>query len=600
MLVRTVTLIGAAVARVALALQQADFAVNGELLPGVREIEKAEVPEMHAGLMPLDEDEDGRALFFWRMGEQCGKRCSDELIVWLNGGPGCSSMDGALMETGAFRVAEDGKLYLNSGSWHTRGTMLFLDQPVGTGFSRPGRDGRLRTELSELADDFILFMDRYYSVFPEDRRRKLVLAGESYAGQYIPYFADAVVRRNAERAPEERYNLENVLIGNGWVDPDLQSLSYVPFVRSRGLFGPETRNFQDILHDQEACQNAVNHGPAKGFSHPECESILPKLLNSIPGPGGPAQQCINMYDIRLRDVFPSCGMNWPADLPNVHKFFGTPGVLEALHVDPEVAGPWEECKSRVSQALTNAHSRPSVHLIPNLIESGVKFVFFNGDQDVICNNMGVEMLIAELRWRGHTGFSNTTENYDWYHEDAERHTLVAAGVVKRDGPVTFISVFNASHMVPFDVPRISRGIIDIERYATISGVKGEARMLITSDSEEDVALTTVAEQTEQIRHNQLKRLNDDTRRFTIAVFGLTIASVIGVVVYYSMRLHYAAKIRAILTDPKSRGSTADDFDRLDDEYSGTMMDDFHHGSYKKGHYYAVPDTDVSSSELHSV
>ena len=586
-------------ARAALALQQEDFVVNGELLPGVREIDRAEVPEMHAGLMPLEEDEDGRALFFWRMGEQCGKRCSNELIVWLNGGPGCSSMDGALMETGAFRVAEDGKLYLNSGSWHTRGTMLFVDQPVGTGFSRPGRDGRLRTELSQLADDFLLFMERYYAVFPEDRRRTLVLAGESYAGQYLPYFADAVVRRNAERAPEERYKLQNVMIGNGWVDPDLQSLSYVPFVSSRGLFGPETRNFQDILRDQEACQNAINHGPAKGFSHPECEGILPKLLSSIPGPDRPVQQCINMYDIRLRDVFPSCGMNWPADLPNVHKFFGTPGVLEALHVDPQVAGPWVECKSAVSEALVNAHSRPSVHLIPGLIEAGVKFVFFNGDQDVICNNMGVEMLIAELRWRGHMGFSNATENFDWYHSDADAKTLVAAGVVKRDGPVTFISVFNASHMVPFDVPRISRGIIDIERSATILGVKGDSRMLITVDTEEDVTLSTNAERNQQIRHNQLKRLNGDTRKFTIAVFGLTISSIIGVIVYFSMRLHYGAKIRAILTNPKSGTSSADDFS-MDDEYTGTVMGDFHHGTHKKGQYYAVPDTDISSSELHSV
>ena len=56
-------------------------------------------------------------------------------MIWLNGGPGCSSMDGALMEVGPYRVTEDQKLIENKGSWHEFANLLFVDQPVGTGFS---------------------------------------------------------------------------------------------------------------------------------------------------------------------------------------------------------------------------------------------------------------------------------------------------------------------------------------------------------------------------------------------------------------------------------------------------------------------------------
>ena len=87
-------------------------------------------------------------------------------MIWLNGGPGCSSMDGALMEIGPYRVREGGKLEYNNGSWDEFANLLFVDQPVGTGFSYVDTDSYL-SELDQMADHFMIFLEKWFALFPE-------------------------------------------------------------------------------------------------------------------------------------------------------------------------------------------------------------------------------------------------------------------------------------------------------------------------------------------------------------------------------------------------------------------------------------------------
>jgi hypothetical protein len=75
-------------------------------------------------------------------------------------------MDGALMEIGPYRVREGGKLEYNDGSWDEFANVLFVDNPVGTGFSYVNSDSFLH-ELQEMADQFIVFLEKWFAVFPE-------------------------------------------------------------------------------------------------------------------------------------------------------------------------------------------------------------------------------------------------------------------------------------------------------------------------------------------------------------------------------------------------------------------------------------------------
>jgi carboxypeptidase D len=104
-------------------------------------------------------------LFFWKINN---KHIADKprLVIWLNGGPGCSSEDGALMEIGPYRVREGGKLEQVDGAWNEFATLLFVDNPVGTGFSYVDSDSYLH-ELTEMSAQFVQFLDQWFSIFPE-------------------------------------------------------------------------------------------------------------------------------------------------------------------------------------------------------------------------------------------------------------------------------------------------------------------------------------------------------------------------------------------------------------------------------------------------
>lgn len=94
----------------------------------------------------VDSTHNGHLFFLHVQNKHIAER--QRTVIWLNGGPGCSSMDGALMEVGPFRVTEDQTLVNNEGSWHEFANLLFVDQPVGTGFSYVDGDGFIH-ELPE-------------------------------------------------------------------------------------------------------------------------------------------------------------------------------------------------------------------------------------------------------------------------------------------------------------------------------------------------------------------------------------------------------------------------------------------------------------------
>jgi len=124
--------------------------------------------------LAVDPDHHGN-LFFWHFqNRHIGDR--QRTVIWLNGGPGCSSLDGALMEIGPYRVREGGQLEYNEGSWDEFANLLFVDNPVGTGFSYVDTDSYVH-ELKDMAAEFVTFLERWFEVFPEyehdDVRREL-------------------------------------------------------------------------------------------------------------------------------------------------------------------------------------------------------------------------------------------------------------------------------------------------------------------------------------------------------------------------------------------------------------------------------------------
>ena len=119
---------------------------------------------LNSSHIEVDEAHNGN-LFFWHFqNRHIANR--QRTVIWLNGGPGCSSMDGALMEIGPYRVKEDGTLEYSDGSWDEFANILFIDNPVGTGFSYVNTDSYVH-ELKDMAEQMVIFLKKFFSLFPE-------------------------------------------------------------------------------------------------------------------------------------------------------------------------------------------------------------------------------------------------------------------------------------------------------------------------------------------------------------------------------------------------------------------------------------------------
>lgn len=440
---------------------QENFLVKN--LPGLtKNIPTNEVPLMFSGQLELY-SENKTSYYFWKFVDQNKvEKAKGKTFFWLNGGPGCSSMDGALMEAGPFRIDKHGEVTYNEGSWHKAGDVVFVDQPAGTGFSF---SDVYDVNLPGVVQHFLRFLDKYFEVFPEDANNDIYLTGESYAGQYIPFIARGILDRN--KSNPEKINLKGLLIGNGWISPNEQSLSYLPYSHKAGILDIDNPQWSNILKQHDKCQNIVNqiiggtldkNVDANDIVSKECEKVLTMILSATINRSAPAnQQCVNIYDYTLRDSYPSCGMNWPPDLSYVTPFLNNEDVLGQLNVNQHKN--WKECSGGVGGHLKNRGIEPAVNLLPSILEE-IPVLLFHGNRDIICNYIGAENFIKNLEWNGGRGFgedsdSGPTDAINWVYEDE------VVGYVKSGRNLTFVNVFDASHMVPFDKPNVSRSIIDL-------------------------------------------------------------------------------------------------------------------------------------------
>ena len=407
-------------------------------------------------------------MFFWHYQN---RHIADRprTVIWLNGGPGCSSMDGALMELGPYRVREGGKLEYNEGSWDEFANVLFVDQPVGTGFSYVNTDSYLH-ELPEMAEQFMVFLDKWFALFPEYESDDLYFAGESYAGQYIPYIAQALLDRNKRKRTEGKrtWNLTGLLIGNGWIAPAEQYQAYLPFAYQTGMIQGGTPEAARVEAQQSICiQELGKPGGSDTVDLGACEAVLSSILDVSKTNG----MCYNMYDIKLRDNWPSCGMAWPPDLQTVTPYLRQQDVLNALHVNPDKRTGWTECTGAVSSAFRARNSKPSIHLIPGILEAGVPIVLFSGGDDMICNHVGTEDLISNMNWLGAKGMELSpgviAPQQNWEFEGE------AAGIYQEARNLTYVKFYNSSHMVPFDYPRRTRDMLDRFMGVDIASIGGK-------------------------------------------------------------------------------------------------------------------------------
>jgi len=247
--------------------------------------------------------------------------------------------------------------------------------------------------------------------------------------------------------------------------------AYLEFAYKSGLVQGGSDMALTLEAQAAVCTKAIANGGKDRVDTPECEGILQDILRLTNNPSkyGGDQSCVNMYDVRLRDSYPSCGMNWPPDLEHVTPYLRRSDVIQALHVNPDKTSGWTECNGAVGSAFRAQHSRPSITLLPEILAS-VRVMLFSGDRDLICNHVGTEELIHNLAWGGGRGFELSPGTWApkraWTFEDEP------AGIYQAARNLTYVVFYNSSHMVPFDYPRRTRDMLDRFMGVDIASIGG--------------------------------------------------------------------------------------------------------------------------------
>lgn len=392
----------------------------------------------HSGYLNVG---NSKHFFFWFF-ESRNKPVTDPLLLWLNGGPGSSSLTGLFMELGPCAVDPTGShIIRNEYSWNSRANVIFLDQPINVGYSH----GTGVSTSADAAQDVYAFLQLFLDGFSKYQNLPLHVFGESYGGHYVPAIAK-VIRENNARKNLRRIKLKSLGIGNGMVDPLVQ-YKYYAKMACNSTYGPiiPESECQKIEDSYPACASLIKMCYIKQTADVcleatiSCNTVILKAFE-LSGK--------NSYDIRQDCQKEQCYEIVDA----IEKYLNKPEVMRQLGA---AVSSYKSFNSTVNNDFVMAGDwmRPYHLEIKPTLESGVKVLVYTGDADFICNWYGNKAWTLELDWRGKEHFNNQTDKV-WKVRGE------AVGEVRQGQGLTFLRLYNAGHMVPYDQPQFSLKMID--------------------------------------------------------------------------------------------------------------------------------------------
>lgn len=388
----------------------------------------------------LDDDENDKHLFYWFF-ESRNDPKNDPVVLWLNGGPGCSSLTGLFMELGPSLINDKRKPVYNPWSWNKNASVIFLDQPVNVGFSYSGSSV---SNTVAAGKDVYALLTLFFKQFPEYAKQDFHIAGESYAGHYIPVFADEILSHK-----KRNINLKSVMIGNGLTDGLTQYEYYRPMACGDG-------GWPAVL-DEGTCTAMDNAYPRCAKLIQSCYdsqsvwSCVPASIycnNAMLGPYQRTGQ--NVYDVRgkCEDSSNLCytEIGWVSDYLNKKE------VQKAVGSEVE---SYEGCNFDINRnfLFQGDWMQPFHRLVPGILDE-IPVLIYAGDADFICNWLGNKAWTEALEWSGHKEFAAAPME-DMFGFEGEK-----IGAMKSAQNFTFVRIHAAGHMVPYDQPSPSLNMVN--------------------------------------------------------------------------------------------------------------------------------------------
>jgi len=225
------------------------------------------LPCMYSGF--LDSNAAGSHHLFYWMFRTNDPNGTAPLVVWINGGPGSSSMFGNFLENGPLIIEENKTENVNGtyeflvynnpqGSWANEAHLIFIDQPVNTCFSYSDVADDYLTSMDQVSEEFVQFMLNLFLEYPDLQDRDLFLTGESYGGKYLPVFSNALLDVNTNgNADNATFNLKATLVGDPYTAPVTQRTNtyLVPYA----LNVIDVANLPQVSALIRRCEEMVHH-----------------------------------------------------------------------------------------------------------------------------------------------------------------------------------------------------------------------------------------------------------------------------------------------------------------------------------------------------
>ncbi|KAH8658852.1 Alpha/Beta hydrolase protein [Tricladium varicosporioides] len=450
-----------------------------ETAPGVKS---------YSGYADVSENEH---IFFWFFEARNQDPTEAPLTVWINGGPGSSSMIGLFEENGPCRIASDGSVYSNPYSWNNASNMLYIDEPTQVGFSYSipvsgyvddssglivtlpeavcpdyAEDSKCGTysypnltltsnTTANAAPNFWKTLQGFMGAFPQYSRNGFHFATESYGGHYGPIFNEYIEEQNAKNIKgAHKISLESVMIGNGWYDPVTQYQAYYNFTVFPGNtydYAPFNASveseFYNNLYGRGNCIDQIKDCAARG-ENAICASADNFCANLVE----------NIYDIYLgRDEYDMRELT-PDPFPYSYynAYLNSPTVQKAIGAYQNFSTSSNAVYTAFTATGDDGRESGTIEAIRKLLDQGVQVMLFAGDADYNCNWLGNEAVASIISPPHYStaGYTNilTSDN-------------ITHGQVKQAGLFSFSRIYESGHEVPFYQPLAALEIFE----RTISG-----------------------------------------------------------------------------------------------------------------------------------
>ncbi|KAM5539968.1 hypothetical protein V8D89_006471 [Ganoderma adspersum] len=440
---------------------------------------------------------DTRHLFFWFFEARKNPE-SAPLMMWLNGGPGCSSTTGLLFENGPCTITSPNTTVPNPHSWTNVANMIFLDEPIGTGYSYASDHSKVNT-LADLAVDVYAFLQLFVSSFPQYAEKPFHLAAESWGGHFGPNIASYVHKMNKRRiyAPfpgQKHIDFASLILANGLTEPATQFESIPEYMCERAPYPPFARDSatcRALRVEMPVCKRMIE-SCYRFESKATCDPATAYCWLRIEEAAGLSKK--NPYDLRIpcKDPNGVCyeEVNW------ITEWMNQPDVKRALGVDHSPVDKFVSCNMTTNmgfytqgQAMHN-----SAALLPELVKADIRLLAFAGDTDGVCNHIGIENWMARLEHKHHEDFVDAPLLPFITEITGEVGGKVRTAGGPGAGNVSFVQIFDGGHMAPHDQPEATlntpnmRRAQSVRHYARTSQAHGadDLGVLREDESVEDV------------------------------------------------------------------------------------------------------------------